>query len=556
MKDMGTRKSVTPSLLQNSNMVNYRNKTIMLYNLGDTVFDCTIIRFDVNGQGQVLAKNGDSTLGVTACDNMFAFILWRKYAARTKNPPSTLTAADFRTNQACSNIKLRLINEFRALSREIRHGLSVRLSHKVSLDNGQLALTVGKAEFEECIIPSLQATLNIVRDTIADAFLFSESEVDEVLLTGEASTMPYVKAMLECIDCWVRNVTPCNPGMLACINRALTTHRTSPHYTYPHATGMVSSHATNIVWNTSKVLECLMKMVFANGTIPQLEGLGLSCDQVAEIAYQTIVIDKTIPSASAREWLEWKQTLIRYNAKHGDLWDGFLKTSISKNGDPLIIYRLFLFTSGITHSTKFDPTRLLDAALPRSDASTYIRFKTAVSKDATLLDSDIRAQIWRGFRQERDLRYLAADVPKPRCEPHSSATMLEMFECYFDCREYTYAYREFCDEAIKSLKIAKAIVTRYWHMIGSLAIGQIIYSNFLLGFSALATLLFLWHKQRNSTTSPLYTIPHWDPQSTTIYVALCYFVDTTPWLALITAIPVSVFAAHLGRKWDEIKAAA
>ena len=556
MKHAQIPRPATPCLLQNSYQANFRNKTIMLYNLGDTIFDCAIICFDTNGHGKVLAKNGDAMLGVTACDNIFGFILWKKYTARNGDRSIALTAADFSSNQTSPHSKLRLINQFRAFACEVRHGLKACPSYELLLDNGKLPLTVINAEFDECIIPPLQATLSIVRDTIADAYLFSESDIDQVLLAGEASTMPCVKAMLEDIDPWEGKVTPCPPDTLTFLNRVLTAHGTNRHHAFPHVPGTMSSCTTNIVWDTSKVLKCLMEMVFANGTIPQLEGLGLSCDQVAEIVYQTIAINRTIPVAAAKKWQEWKKVLIKYNARHGDLWDGFMKTSVARTGDPIMTYRMFLFASGITYDTRFDPTRLLDAALPCPDASVYIRFKTAVSNDATLLDSDIRAQIWRGFRQERDLRYLAADVPKPRCEPHSSATMLEMFECYFDCREYTYAYREFREETIKRLRITKAIVTRYWHMIGSLAIGPIIYSDLLLGCGALTTLLILWHRQLRSTTTHLYSIPHWGPQRTAIYIALCAFISNTTYIALITAIPTTLFAAHLGRKWDEIKAVA
>jgi len=344
---------------------------------------------------------------------------------------------------------------------------------------------------------------------------------------------------------------------LARVNNAPTHFRNYLEYLL---TGAAEPRTGELKRAVREIFEGTNNTAIGDGTVPKLEGGELSSTQVAELAYHVISLLERLPQNSSRNWrqdiLSWASLFVKYNAIHGDLWQGFKRTSLATNGPPALIYRMFLLASGITYNARFNPTRLIDATLPHANPSDYIRFKEAVARDSNYLDANIRSKIWQGFLDEHNPHYLAAGVPKPNRRPRSAATMLEMFDCYFNCRAYTYDQEEYFLEACKALKIAKAIAIHYWHMIGSLAICPIICTNFPIGFSALVTLLALWHGQRQSITPSLYTIPYWGPWNTTICAALCAFVGNTPWLALITAIPVSAFAAHLGRKWDEIKAAA
>ena len=344
---------------------------------------------------------------------------------------------------------------------------------------------------------------------------------------------------------------------LARVNNAPTHFRNYLEYLL---TGAVEPRTGELKRAVREIFEGTNNTAIGDGTVPKLEGGELSSTQVAELAYHVISLFEKLPQTSSRNWRQdirsWASLFVKYNASHGNLWEGFKRTSLATNGKPALIYRMFLLASGITHNTRFNPTRLNDATLPLANTSDYIRFKEAVARDTDYLDANIRSKIWQGFLDEHNPHYLAAGVPKPNRRPRSAATMLEMFDCYFNCRAYTYDHEEYFIEAGKALKIATAITIRYWHMIGSLAICSIFCVNIPLGIGALVILLALWRNQRHSATNPLYAIPHWGPWNTAVCATLCAFVGTTPWLALITAIPVSVFAAHLGRKWDEIKAAA
>lgn len=310
-----------------------------------------------------------------------------------------------------------------------------------------------------------------------------------------------------------------------------------------------------------EIFEGSNNSTIGDGTVPKLEGHTLSPSQVAELAYLVLSLsEKPTPAHSSHNWrsdiLTWTSIFVKYNAHRNTLWQGFINTPYASNGNPVLIYRMFLLSSGITLNTTFDPSRLGDATLPRPNDCDYARFKNAVNSNPDYLNADIRSKIWSGFKKEQNRHYLAAEFPKPSRMPRSSETMLEMFDCYFNCREFTYDRDAYLIEAGKAIKTAKAITTRYWPMIGSIAICPIICSSFLLGCGLLATLLVLWHNQRHAMNAYLCKIPYWGPKSTTACAILCACVGNTPWLAFVTAIPVSIFAAHLGRNWETLKSAA
>ena len=313
-----------------------------------------------------------------------------------------------------------------------------------------------------------------------------------------------------------------------------------------------------------EIFEGIDNASIGDGTVPKLEGRTLSASQVAELACHVISLDERIPSTSTpssrRQWrttiMSWKTLFVLYNDRLGTLWDGFKRTSFATSGSPVLIYRIFLLASGITCNTRFDPARLVDAALPRANGNACDRFKDAVSRGENCLDADIQAKIWRGFRTERNTRYLAAGVPKPARKPQSAAAMLEMFDCYFNGRAYTYDRREGWGRLGKALRISKTLAFRYWPMLGSIAMGPLICSDTTMGVGALVLLLVLWRHQRHSPASTLDPVRHWGPIRTVAYTVFCAYTGDSPLFALATAIPVAVFAAHLARKWDEIKAAA
>lgn len=297
-----------------------------------------------------------------------------------------------------------------------------------------------------------------------------------------------------------------------------------------------------------------------DGSVPRLEGCALSSEQVAELAYHVIALDEQVSASSAQKWpavlLAWKSYFVTYNGRHGDLWDGFRKTSLAREGAPVIIYRMFLLASGITRGARFDPARQADHALPMTNTGDLAAFRRAADGNADYLNAALRTKIWQGFLHDGNRHYLAGSVPKPRRKPSSSASLLEMFDSYFNCREYTYDRRRRCIAAPKGLKMAWSVTSRYWHMIGSIALGPLVCINANVGCWTLLLLLILWRNQRHSTSPSIYMIPYWGPLRTVAYVAFCAFADSPGPIALMAAIPIAAFAAHIGGKWSEMRASA
>ena len=344
---------------------------------------------------------------------------------------------------------------------------------------------------------------------------------------------------------------------LARVNNAPTHFRNYLEYLL---TGAAEPRTGELKRAVREIFEGTNNTTIGDGTVPKLEGGELSSSQVAELAYHVISLFEKLPQTSSRNWrediLSWASLFVKYNATHGDLWEGFKRTSLATNGKPTLIYRMFLLASGITYNTRFNPTRLNGATLPHAHPSDYIRFKEAVARDADYLDANIRSKIWQGLLDEHNPHYLAAGVPKPNRRPRSAATMLEMFDCYFNCREYTYDQKAYLIEAMKYLKVARTIAKRYWPMIGTIALGPIICFNTGIGIGTLVILLYLWHLQRQSPANSLYDIPHWGPRYTIFYAILSAFISSEPLFTIISAIPSTIFAHHLGVYWDDIKSAA
>ncbi len=201
-----------------------RDKTVLVYDWGGGTFDCTIIKYDETGHGVVQSKKGDPLLGGADCDNSFAFHLWKEYAAR-KNKPLNLTVENFRQSQIEDLATLRVVNKFRRLAQEAKHGLTTQETYEVVLDDGDIVISVSRAEFDDCIREHLNATLDIVQETLADANV-DASAIDEALLVGGSSIMPCVKAMLEqTYSAWAGKSRLTDPHQAVALGAALWANR-------------------------------------------------------------------------------------------------------------------------------------------------------------------------------------------------------------------------------------------------------------------------------------------------------------------------------------------
>ena len=201
-----------------------RNKTVLVYDFGGGTFDCTIIKYDEKEHGVVQSKKGDPLLGGADCDNAFAFFLWGKYAEQ-KKPKLTLKAEDFKQSQIDDLATLRAVGKFRKLAQEAKHGLTTQENYEVVLDDGDVVIPVTRAEFDECVKPQVEATLDIVQETLEDAKM-EASGIDEVLLVGGSSIMPCVKTTLEqAYPAWAGKCRLTDPHQAVALGAAIWANR-------------------------------------------------------------------------------------------------------------------------------------------------------------------------------------------------------------------------------------------------------------------------------------------------------------------------------------------
>ena len=180
-----------------------KNETVLVYDLGGGTFDVTIIQFDSNGNGKVLAKEGDPYLGGGDWDNNFGYYLWQRYNELNKQPIE-LTLEDFdylKNNRALEIGVLKRVNKFRLLAQEAKHRLTDLTETDVPIDDDTV-IKVTREEFDDQTKLLLLRSFGLVDQVLQD---LEERQKDQgqninitsVLLVGGSSLMPQVKQGLE-----------------------------------------------------------------------------------------------------------------------------------------------------------------------------------------------------------------------------------------------------------------------------------------------------------------------------------------------------------------------
>ena len=171
-----------------------KNETVLVYDLGGGTFDVTIIQFDANGNGKVLAKEGDPYLGGGDWDTILGYRLWESYNEKHKQE-ITLTLEDFDYMKSHKDLEisvLKCVNKFRLLAQEAKHMLTDLEETDVLMDDDDdTMLHVTRKDFDELTRPLLLRTFDLIDDMI------THHDVNAVLLVGGSTFMPQVKAGLE-----------------------------------------------------------------------------------------------------------------------------------------------------------------------------------------------------------------------------------------------------------------------------------------------------------------------------------------------------------------------
>ena len=168
------------------------NETVLVYDLGGGTFDVTVVSFDGNGHGQVLAKEGDPQLGGVDWDNAFGYYIWEQYA-REYPQKISLAMDDFRDSQLSDLDKLRKVNAFRLLAQNAKHNLTNSEEYDVECDAEGNTVTVSRQDFDQVTSELLQSTLSLTSEVLKGV----NASISSVLLVGGSSLMPQVQEGLE-----------------------------------------------------------------------------------------------------------------------------------------------------------------------------------------------------------------------------------------------------------------------------------------------------------------------------------------------------------------------
>jgi Fe-S protein assembly chaperone HscA len=159
---------------------------VAVYDLGGGTFDISILKLVATGQGeiyQVLSTNGDTHLGGDDIDN--------EMMARAKEEILEQHAIELNHPDAVQELRKALIQAKHELSFADRAIVRFPLPGA-----GVYVREFTRAEFEEWIQPIVERTIGPVKQALADAGLKPE-EVDEVVLVGGSTRIPYVRARVE-----------------------------------------------------------------------------------------------------------------------------------------------------------------------------------------------------------------------------------------------------------------------------------------------------------------------------------------------------------------------
>lgn len=155
--------------------------TVAVYDLGGGTFDCSILRLD-DGVFKVLATNGDTHLGGDDFDHaIMQVVANEKSLELSAHDPHLL---QYLRDQA-ERVKIRLSS---AEAIDFVLNLPERDLHHQR--------TFARSEFEELIRPLIDRSLDKCRRALKDAEL-STSQIDEVVLVGGSTRIPYVRQRVQ-----------------------------------------------------------------------------------------------------------------------------------------------------------------------------------------------------------------------------------------------------------------------------------------------------------------------------------------------------------------------
>ena len=166
-----------------------KDMKVAVYDLGGGTFDISILELG-GGVFEVKSTNGDTHLGGDDFDQVIIDWLAQEFAAENggidlKKDPMALQ----RLKEAAEKAKIELSNQTSA---------DINLPYIMPVDGvpKHLVKTLTRSKFEQLADPLFQRTIGPCRQALQDAHL-SASDIDEVLLVGGSTRIPYVQELVK-----------------------------------------------------------------------------------------------------------------------------------------------------------------------------------------------------------------------------------------------------------------------------------------------------------------------------------------------------------------------
>ena len=166
-----------------------KDMKVAVYDLGGGTFDISILQLG-DGVFEVLSTNGDTHLGGDDFDQVIIDWLAGEFASENggidlKKDPMALQ----RLKEAAEKAKIELSNQT---------STEINLPYIMPVDGipKHLVKTLTRAKFEQLSDALFQRSIEPCRKALADAHL-SPSDIDEVLLVGGSTRIPYVQELVK-----------------------------------------------------------------------------------------------------------------------------------------------------------------------------------------------------------------------------------------------------------------------------------------------------------------------------------------------------------------------
>ena len=166
-----------------------KDMKVAVYDLGGGTFDISILQLG-DGVFEVLSTNGDTHLGGDDFDQVIIDWLASEFAAENggvdlKKDPMALQ----RLKEAAEKAKIELSNQTSA---------DINLPYIMPVDGvpKHLVKTLSRAKFEQLSDTLFQRSIAPCRQALSDAHL-QPSDIDEVLLVGGSTRIPYVQELVK-----------------------------------------------------------------------------------------------------------------------------------------------------------------------------------------------------------------------------------------------------------------------------------------------------------------------------------------------------------------------